>query len=139
MGHLSLNSSGSFTQEAHSGLRFRGRRAAPAPEGGRLRAGSFFGLGGGGLGSKIVGWPSTMGCGSSSSSLPQPARADVRQCRRIELGAKVDDQAPLFIGLDADDRLILRVIQKLRKLLEAKAGEIEFRMLLLHPSLQLFG
>ncbi len=56
-----------FLDSSYSGFRLRGRRAA-APAGARLRAGAFFGFAGGGFGSKMVGCPSTIGCGSSSSS-----------------------------------------------------------------------
>lgn len=52
----------------YSGLRFLGLRT-PDPAGARLRPTVFFGFGGGGFGSKIVGCPSTIGCGSSSSSI----------------------------------------------------------------------
>ena len=53
----------------YSGFRFRGRRVAGAVAlDARLRETVFFGFGGGGFGSKMVGCPSTIGCGSSSSS-----------------------------------------------------------------------
>ena len=105
----------------HSGLRFRGLLTALEPAAAeRLRGdATFFGLGGGGFGSKMVGWPSTIGCGSSSSSSRIGCGSGDRQGGRIKLRAQLHNQAALFIGFAAHHGLVLRIIQQLGEPLEA--------------------
>src|SRR5690242_7644406 len=51
--------------------------------------------------------------------------------RRMELGAQMDDEAFLFVGFDARQALVLRVVQQFAEFLETVAPPVEVRLVLL--------
>ena len=57
----------------------------------------------------------------------------------MELGAQVDDQALLFVGLDAHQALVLRVVQQFAEFLEAVFAPVEIGLLLPDPLDQFVG